>query len=347
MTAPRLTKAYQQIAGLFPQRVHNYIGRLLTQGGFEILPRVFLGFAVFIAACAALFAFFVTPFLTNDINLQVLAIIIASGGIAGLMWLLLIMSADRRANNIEDVLPDALKIISANIRAGMTLENAFWGAARPEFGVFKDEIKKVSAETFGGRPISESLTRMSQRVNSAVVERAVKLMNEGIRLGGEMATLLDEVAADIISTKLLRREIATSTMTYSIFIVFASVFAAPALFALSTYYSEMNENLLQKQKTGSASSQYVQQAGLSGMGGIIGMSAAKPSEDAITSADIYWFAIAALTVTNFFSGLTLGLIREGKALRGIRYAPAFTLVSIIIFIGVYSILQTALKSVIR
>ena len=341
-------KAYQQIAGFFPQWVLDRTALALVQGGFEIQPRVFLGFSVFFSVSVALITFFVTPFFfPGRPLLQIAASATALLATIGLLWTMLVLAADRRAALVEDVLPDALKIISANIRAGMTLENAFWGAARPEFGAFKDEIRKVSAETFGGHPISEALTRMSSRVKSNIVERAVKLINEGIRLGGEMARLLDEVAADIVTTKLLRKEILTSTMTYSVFIVFAAVIAAPLLFALSTYYAEMNESVIQKQAVrggGAVEQQYVQQAGISGLPGL---SFAGPTPGAISAADIYLFSIAAITVTTFFAGLTLALIREGKAIRGIKYSPAFIVVALAIYLLAHAFLQATFKAVLR
>ncbi|MEW5955462.1 MAG: type II secretion system F family protein [Candidatus Micrarchaeota archaeon] len=347
--ALRFSKVYQQIAGFFPQWLHDRLALVLVQGGFEIAPRVFLGFAVFFSLSVALIAFFLAPFFFPDRPLvQLAAGAVGLFGTVGLLWLALLLAADRRAIAVEDVLPDALKIISANIRAGMTLENAFWGAARPEFGAFKEEIRKVSAETFGGRPISESLTRMSRRVRSSVVERAVKLINEGIRLGGEMARLLDEVAADIVGTKLLRKEIATSTLTYSIFIVFAAVVAAPVLFALSTYYAEMNENVIQKQAIrgagGAVQQQYVQQAGVAGLPGL---TFAGPTPGAIKASDIYWFSIAAVAVTTFFAGLTLALIREGKAIRGIKYSPAFIIVALSIYLLAHAFLTATFKTVLR
>lgn len=67
-------------------------------------------------------------------------------------YLFFMLVADSRANQIETVLPDALQLISANVRAGMTIDRAIWLSARPEFGVLEEEIKMVGAKTMEESP---------------------------------------------------------------------------------------------------------------------------------------------------------------------------------------------------
>ena len=79
------------------------------------------------------------------------------GLILGATQVLIMLIADSRAAEVEKVLPDALQLMSANIRAGMTVDRAIWLSARPEFGIFEDEIKRVGAKTMGGKPIKTAL----------------------------------------------------------------------------------------------------------------------------------------------------------------------------------------------
>jgi len=187
-------------------------------------------------------------------------------------------------------------------------------------------------------------------VNSEVLGRSVRLIVEGIRLGGEMAKLLKAVSDDIRANQALRREIATSTMMYTIFIVFAAVLAAPLLFAVSVYYSEMNESLLTKrsQQSGGAMSGAVQKAGMGGLpiSGLVapGQGTNAPS---ITSRDVNDFALSCIFVTTFSAALILGLIRYGKAMRGIKYAPFFVAGGIGIFVFVHSVLLSLFKTILH
>lgn len=335
---------YQQISAAFPAKVAHEVSELMVQGGFEQLsPRVYMGFATFFSFCVFLLFFFATPFFTENSALHLLVPFFVLGVSAASFYLFLVMTAESRARKIEQILPDALQIISANIRAGMTIENAIWSAARPEFGPLQDEIKRVSADTFGGTPIQDTLLRMTRRVRSVILERAVKLIVEGISQGGEMSRLLDEVAEDIRSQYTLHKEIATSTLMYTIFIVFAAVFAAPLLFSVSSYYAEMNENVLQKRSadmsgsglTGAAS----QRAGVSGLPG---MSGAGAQTSGIAARDVYWFSVSCILVTTFFASLILGVIRFGKATRGLKYAPPFVLGALAMFFAAFTVLKGAL-----
>lgn len=325
--------AYERISAVFPQGVIKRLSVLMSQGGVEdIAPRTYLGFVVFFSLAAAVLAFFVTSMLTTDslLRLSVAPAVFAFGLLV--FYLLLAMHAESRAQRIEEVLPEALQIIAANIRSGMTLENAIWSSARSEFGPLKDEIKRVSSDTFSGLPVARALAKMGSRVNSHILERSIRLIAEGISLGGEMAPLLEAVAMDIRNTQLLKKEIATSTLTYTMFIIFAGVIAAPLLFSVSTFYSEINANVLQKQTGHGGGGNMQAAAQRAGVGGFPGMSGAPTvTADSITPQDIYWFSLACIIITTLFAGLIIGQVQSGKALNGIKFVPIFVIVSVLLF----------------
>ncbi|OIO28749.1 hypothetical protein COX86_03655 [Candidatus Micrarchaeota archaeon CG_4_10_14_0_2_um_filter_60_11] len=340
-----LERFYQQLSSIFPRTLVHRIERLMLQGGFEELqPRLFMGFALFFSVALALLAFFLVPFITENSAAHALAFPLTFTVVLGLFYIFLLLAADSRAKKIEEVLPDMLEIISANMRAGMTLENAIWSAARPEFGPLRDEIKRVSADTFSGSPIQNTLTQMTKRVRSVVLERAVRLIVEGIKLGGEMSHLLEEVADDIRSNYRLREQIATSTLMYAMFIVFASTIAAPLLFGVSVYYSEMNEKVMQRSAADSGGGN-ADVAAQQGMGTFPGMGGGARVANGITSSDFWWFAVACLAATNFLGALILSTIRSGHALRGIQYAPLMALVAILIFIAANAGIKAAFSGI--
>lgn len=320
---------------------------MMVQGGFEaISPRQFIGFALFFSLAIGITSFFLAPLLTPEPVVHLLAGPAAFSLVLFLFYLMLLLTAEGRAAKIEALLPDALQIISSNIRAGMTLENAIWTSARPEFGPLRDEIKRVSADTFGGTPVSQTLSRMSQRVRSPILERAIRLVVEGIRLGGEMAHLLEEVAEDIRGQQILRKEVATSTLTYSIFIVFAAMLAAPLLFSISTFYSEVNANVLQKQATG-GSPEIPASAQAQGLGAIASLGTSSHHEGGITPQDIFWFSVACIFITNLFAGLILGEIQSGKASQGVKFIPVFVIVALGMFMVALSILRASLGTLLH
>lgn len=321
---------------LLPENLIKSFGRLMVQGGFSVSAREYAGYSLVLSLVVALVAFQFSSFFVGyayavGVGVFTLALLMA------LFYLLIMTTADNRARRIEDVLPDALQMMSANIRAGMTMENAIWMAAKPELGPLEEEIRVVSGKAFGGKPVTDALLEMASRVRSRMLERAVKLLNEGIQLGGELAPLLDEVARDLKMNRMLAKEIASATTMYMIFIIFTSVIASPVMFAASVYYAEMSYFI---------STQRAIEVPSGGIGGVSGggltsmIATGGKRADAITPGEVFQFAVACISLTTFFGALTLSEIRYGKMTRGLKYIPIFMITALLIFFLVNGALRS-------
>jgi len=313
------------------------VTKVMIQGGINIKSRVYAGTSMFWSLILAVVTFEVA-LLFIEPRFAWVAGLVAWLTVEALFYLILIAAADNRAVKIEEVLPDALQTISANVRAGMTIENAIWMGARPEFGPLEDEIKLVSSKSFGGKPIADGLKEMAGRVRSATLERAVKLLVEGIELGGEMAPLLDEVSRDIRSTNALKKEILNATLMYTIFIIFSSMIAAPALFASSLYYSEMSLAIM-KSRT-----QIPSDIPVTGGFSILMKGGQGPL---ITPDEVNLFAIACIVLTTTCGALTLAQIRYGRVTRGLKLIPIFVVCALTVFFVAHSIFQSTFGYLLR
>jgi len=315
---------------ILPRQWVDAIGRLLVKGGFNTTKhRYLIGLAMLGAAVLGTLVFLICAVVVDDIRFAAFSGLLVLMAEIGGIYFILKSTAYQRSRKIESVLPDALRIISANMRAGMTIENALWSAARPEFGPFRDELSKVAADTFGGMPIEDALLAMPGRVDSRLLERSMNLMVGGLRLGGRMTDLLDRIAADISSRQNLQRQIETSTTTYSIFIVFSALVAAPMLFAVSTFYSEINETTLAGFTSGmqvnSAASARISSSGLP-------ILIPSTQENQIGFADIRLFSLGVIIIIAFFASLLIAQIKEGEAHRGLSYVPIFVAAAMAVFI---------------
>ncbi|MFA6329352.1 MAG: type II secretion system F family protein [Candidatus Micrarchaeia archaeon] len=316
-----------------PRRWVEAIGKLLAKGGFDTTKnRYLIGLCMLGAASLGILVFLIFAVVTADYRFAAFSGLLVVMAEVGGAYVILKSTAYQRSRKIESVLPDALRIISANMRAGMTVENALWSAARPEFGPFRDELSRVAADTFGGMPIEDALLAMPDRVDSRLLEHSVNLMVGGLRLGGRMTDLLDRIAADISSRQGLQRQIETSTTTYSIFIVFSALVAAPMLFAVSTFYSEINETTL----TGFTSGMQIDSAARARISSS-GIPILLPSQqdtqtDQIAFADIRLFSLGVIIIIAFFAALLIAQIKEGESHRGLSYVPIFVAVAMAVFI---------------
>jgi pilus assembly protein TadC len=236
------------------------------------------------------------------------------------MWFLFYVTLDvaifKRRQKLEEVLPDFLQLVSSNIRAGMTTEQALWFAVRPRFGVLAKEIEEVAKRTFTGEPLESALHHFVSKYESKVLERSMNLLIEGIRAGGEIGELLNKIAGNIQETNILKKEMAANVTTYVIFITFATVIAAPFLFGMACQLIMVIQEVFSRINIAPGT--------VSGFPITI-------SEGVISIADFRNFAVVSLLITSLFSGMIVSVIKKGDIKGGIKYIPAFMASSVILF----------------
>jgi archaellum biogenesis protein FlaJ (TadC family) len=153
-------------------------------------------------------------------------------------------------------------------------------------------------------------------------------MIQGMRSGGELPTVLQEIARDIRTEQNLVRRMESETTSQVMFILFSLVFGAPLLFAASSQFvsifskvfSMIDVDKLEKAAQGS------------------GMVTLQPL--VITEEGFVMYAVIVLAVCSFFGSLIIGLMRSGKMSRGITMIPVIMALSI----GLFLLMRFALSS---
>jgi len=259
-----------------------------------------------------------TTILLSIIALWILVFVI----LVFILWVFFYVLVDlkifKRKLDIEDVLPDFLQLTASNIKAGMTIDRALWYAVRPRFGVLAKEIETVAKETMRGEDLKVALQKFADKYQSVLLKRSISLIIEGLEAGGEIGDLLNKISINIQENKIMRKEMAANVTTYVIFISFASIVAAPALFALSGVLIKVITSL------GSSLGGITSSAATSGFGLSL-------SGSGIKYSDFRIFAIVSLIITSFFSSVIIATIKKGSAKLGFKYIPAFIIVSLILF----------------
>jgi len=243
----------------------------------------------------------------------------------GVPWMYLSIRAERRKVKMEKTLPDALKLVSSNTRSGHTLEKAFLLSARDEFGPLADELRLTAMDMYGGRAVEDALKEMEGRIKSELFQETLKLLIDGIKAGGDKADLLDSSAQDIRNSLELRDEIKSSIRMYAIFIVMVAVIGAPILFSVSVYMAEVTTDMWDDAEIGE-----IEGGGMSSQIGFdIDFDAPQVDVEFFNT-----FAYMAIATTNIFAALIISEINNGNVKSGIKYAPIFVTVSLLIYTGV-------------
>lgn len=245
-------------------------------------------------------------------------------------YIVISLLAEKRKKEMERVLPDALLLISTNLKSGSSINRAFLISARDEFGPLAEELRKTAIQISGGNSVTESLDSMRHRVKSELFSDTLKVLSDALESGGNTADLLDSSADDIRSSLELRQEIQSSIRMYVIFILMAAVVGAPVLFSITVYMSETTSQMWEQTN--------VQDEGFAS-GGAGGMSFSQPD---VNTDFLITFSISALIISNSFAGLIISQIKNGNIREGAKYIPLTVTIAVAIFLGVETAISTAL-----
>ncbi len=244
------------------------------------------------------------------------------------LWLAFVIYLDirifKRRIGLEEVLPDFLQLTSSNMKAGMTIDRALWFAVRPRFGVLAKEIEEVAKRTLSGEPLEQSLRDFANRYDSLVLHRSVDILIEGIQAGGNIGNILNKIAINIQEMNSLKKEMGANVTTYVIFIGFATLIAAPILFALSTHLLLIVNNITENLDTGSS------------QGGSFVLSIS--TEGGIALSDYQWFTRISLILTAMFSAIIISTIQKGNLKEGAHYIPIFIITTQLVYLVSYYLL---------
>ncbi|MBN2094799.1 MAG: type II secretion system F family protein [Candidatus Aenigmarchaeota archaeon] len=234
----------------------------------------------------------------------------------GVMHYSLVSLSKKRAAIAEEMLPDALRLIASNLRAGIIPEKAFIDSARPEFGPLSLQIKEAGKAMMLGSQIKHAFMKIPEKIDSDLLRKTVNLIAEGIGRGANLSSLLDGLADDMKSTMMLKKDIKAQVASYSMFIMLAIGIGAPILFSASLFLVET----------------------------LIGLGSILPSESLnaggislsftgllITKEFLLYYQIGLMCVSSLFGAILIGLISEGKEFAGIRYIPILLTMNLALF----------------
>ncbi len=354
-----MAKFYEVIGRLFSRAQMKKLGGLLESSGMDVVPEGFAGFIVVVCTMATILAYFLSivaepvrgllfklsMFVSSDATVSSLwfftgvSLAALSVGVTAAIMLVayvaLLLKADSRRRRVEEVLPDFLSLSASNVRAGMTIDQAMWYAAKPEFGILSEEVATLAKRAFGGVPFNTAIDYLADRFNSKSIRRAVALIKQGIASGGQLADILERTAEDQRQMQLLQKEIAASLLMYVLFIVFASALGAPFLFSISGKLVAILESVL---------SRLPSESELSASGGL-GMPLAMGGKPGISSSEFMIFTIIFSTITAIFCSLIIGVIYRGNKREGIPYIPFMIGCTLLVYFIVSALLGALLSSI--
>lgn len=195
-----------------------------------------------------------------------------------------------------------------NVRSGTPIGKAIINLRNRDYGTLTPHVQKLINQLSLGITLSEGLINFARDTKSRVISRAIGLISEAERSGGEIETILISVTNSISQIEQLKKEQKSSVYSlvvqgYIIFFVFIII-----VLVLQYYIIPM---------TG-------------GMGDLNDLnneiSVAEPK-------DLGGALLSLLFVQSIFAGIVIGKISEGSVYDGIKHSFILVSITLIISLG--------------
>lgn len=185
------------------ERLDDSFTAMIRRTGLNLSPEqavaVMLLFGVLVAAALVLY---------RD-NYWFIAVGLLLGMMVPLAYFLVMQSRWRR--RLQDQLPDAFFLLARSLRAGLSLEQAVTLMGDHGVKPLADEFKRVSEQTRLGLNVTAALQRMAERIRLTDLNIFVSVVTLHRNVGGNLALLLDRVAAHTRDRNLFRGQFQAAT----------------------------------------------------------------------------------------------------------------------------------------
>ncbi len=214
----------------------------------------------------------------------------------------------RKIKEIERRFPDFMREIVEGLRGGMSLPLALKYAAKADYGAMNPLVKKLVSQISWGVPFEDAFREFMKETKSRVIGRAVSVIIEAHRSGGELARAIDSVTRATVEVEKIkdeRRSLISSQRTqgYIIFFLFIGI--------MITIRYSLLPSLLGK---GAASE--LMSAAYSQMSSSVQGNAISP----INLREYDRMFLHLVIIQGFFSGLVIGKLAEGNFMDGLKHS---------------------------
>lgn len=250
----------------------------------------------------------ITSLFLMDTNISFL--VLGIGVIVGIApFVMTIIYENKVALEKEELFLEFARNLVESVKTGTPISKSIMNIKNKPYGVLGEHIDKLANQIYMGIPLNTAFINFARDVNNKTVSRAITLIGQAERAGGDIGQILEAVAGAVSMSDKLKKErkAAISTLTvqgYIIFFVFIVIVLVMQIKILPMVSG-------------------IADIGEIGTVGISGGEVIDPEE--ISGAFMYL-----LLIQGFFSGLIIGKLSEGDIKTGIRHSFVLMLVSFVI-----------------
>ncbi len=236
-------------------------------------------------------------------------IIIGIGIIIGVSpYIALTIIENKIAAEKEQMFLEFTRDLVESVKSGTPVSKSIVNMKNKPYGILSKHVRKLANQISLGIPLGTALQTFSKDVNNATISRALTLIGQAEKAGGDIGEILESVAAAVnMSDKLKKeRKAAISSLViqgYIIFFIFMIIIIVMQFKILPMIEGIANIDVIGMTNIGA------------GGGGHMDFS----------QAFLYL-----LLIQGFFSGLAIGLLSEGNIKAGIKHSFALMITAFLV-----------------
>jgi len=242
-----------------------------------------------------------------------------SAGIIALPFVIGITLENKNEQKMNEMFLEFSRNLAESVTIGTPISKSIINMRKKNYGVLNPHISKLANQIELGIPVSKALQTFADEVGSPVIKRAISLISEAERAGGEIDYILDSTAKSISEVEKLKEERKSAiyglvVQGYVIFFIFIGIvlvmeFRIVPLTAGIGSFSGFSADVSKIQE-----------------GNNLGESNFSPEE--FTRPFLFM-----LLTQGFFIGLVIGKLTEGSVKKGVKHSFILMMVAFLISTG--------------
>lgn len=237
----------------------------------------------------------------------------------------------KKEKEIDQMFLEFSRNLAESVATGTPISKSIMNLKNNNYGPMNPNVEKLANQLQLGVPLHTAFETFSNDIGSPVIKRAVGLISEAEKAGGEIGYIIESVAKSISEVEKLKKERKSSINSlvvqgYIIFFIFIGIMLVMEykIVPLATGLGGIGGSL----------------GSLGSAGSFGGQTVSATTGALINEGEISRSFLVLLVVQGFFAGLTIGKLTRGAVRYGIKHSFILTVAAFIISTGARLFLGT-------
>ncbi|MBU1988624.1 MAG: type II secretion system F family protein [Nanoarchaeota archaeon] len=238
-------------------------------------------------------------------------------GVVALPFVMGFALENKKGQKINEMFLEFTRNLAESVAAGTPISKGIVNTRKNNYGVLNPHVEKLANQIELGIPVDEAFQTFSKDIGSSVVKRAIALIREAEKAGGDIDYILDSTAKSISEVEKLKKERKSAiygliVQGYVIFFIFIGIIIIMEFKILPLT------------------------AGVGGFGGFGAGDdfSATGGADKLNPEDFSRPFLYLLLTQGFFVGLVIGKLTEGSIKAGLKHSFILMIAAFLISSGV-------------